>query len=72
MNRSQLDRGPSSAAARHERAVENTLREADQAAACGDYEGALSWLGLVEAIGDDLPHTYKLKRATWTAQSAPS
>jgi hypothetical protein len=50
---------------RHRAAVANALHLADQAAARGDYGGALAWLKAIEAIGDDLPDTYQLKRATW-------
>jgi hypothetical protein len=55
------------ATGRHERAVENTLKRADAAAASGDYHDALSWLGLIETIGDELPHAYIAKRQAWRA-----
>src|SRR5271165_5459940 len=40
---------------RHEAAVANTLRWADDAAARGDHADAVSWVETVLAIGDELP-----------------
>jgi hypothetical protein len=59
------------AAGRHRRAVASTLEQADEAAATGDYHGALSWLGLLEAIGDELPQDYRTKRRAWHTAVAP-
>ena len=53
------------AAARHERAVAQTLSWADEAAACGDYAGALAWLRTVEMVGDRLSSDYDAKRQRW-------
>lgn len=50
---------------RHAAAIASTLRQADEAAAGGDYEDALSWLGLLETIGDELPADYQAKRQAW-------
>jgi hypothetical protein len=61
---------PAPATGRHDRAVENTLEQADEAAASGDYQDALSWLGLIETIGDELPHSYIAKRQAWRAAIA--
>jgi hypothetical protein len=50
---------------RHDAAVSNTLRQADDAATQGDLAGALSWLAMLEAIGDALPSGYSTKRQAW-------
>lgn len=50
---------------RHAAAIASTLRQADEAAAGGDYADALSWLGLLETIGDELPEDYRAKREAW-------
>jgi hypothetical protein len=55
---------------RHDAAVASTLQQADEAAVGGDYDGALSWLGLLEAIGDELPVGYESKRQAWLAAIA--
>jgi hypothetical protein len=62
------DSRPSQAEAherRHAAAIASTLRQADEAAADGDYADALSWLGLLETIGDELPEDYQVKREAW-------
>lgn len=56
---------PFNMAARHERAVAQTLRWADEAAARGDHADALEWLKIVEAVGDALSPDYATKRAQW-------
>lgn len=55
---------------RHADAVARTLRHAEDAAEGGDYRGAVSWLGLIEAIGDRLPDGYERKRMEWLAAAA--
>ena len=56
---------PLNTAARHERAVAQTLEWADEAAARGDHANALAWLKTVEAVGDQLTPDYKSRRAQW-------
>ena len=55
----------SDSAARHTRAVTQTLGWADEAAARGDYGGALAWLRTLEMIGDELSDAYQAKRQSW-------
>ena len=50
---------------RHLAAVARSLGWAQQAAARGDYAEALSWVGVVEAIGDRIPTEYQTKRQAW-------
>jgi hypothetical protein len=50
---------------RHERAVANTLGFAQEAAARGDFKGALEWLGVVEIVDGVLPPGWDGKRAEW-------
>lgn len=52
---------------RHDAAVARTLMEAEDAAVDGDYAAALSWLRMIEAIGDEIPDAYEAKRAAWLA-----
>jgi hypothetical protein len=52
-------------AERHERAVANTLGFAREAAASGDFAGALEWLGVVEIVDGALPAGWELTRAVW-------
>lgn len=54
----------------HESAVTRTLREADTAATNGDFATALSWLGVLEAIGERLPAAYHAKRRAWSSMLA--
>ena len=54
-----------SAEDRHLAAVARSLGWAEEAAACGDYADALSWVGVVEAIGDVIPIEYETKRQAW-------
>jgi PAS domain-containing protein len=56
---------------RHRTAVANTLAWAEQSAERGDLVGALAWLDVVAAIGDDVPDAYKLKRRRWIGALAP-
>jgi hypothetical protein len=62
--------GPAPVASRHERAVQSTLEQADEAAN-GDHRDALSWLGLIETIGDELPDDHQAKRRYWHAAMPP-
>lgn len=55
---------------RHERAVANTLRLADRAAADGEYVEALAWLDTLDAIGTRLPAAYAAKRPVWARACA--
>lgn len=52
----------------HWRAVANSLALADEAAATGDYINALSWLHMLDAIGEELPASYLAKRRAWAEQ----
>ena|SRR5579884_2861124 len=54
--------------ARHLAAVARTLQWADESAERGDYFDALAWLYTVEAIGDELPEAYEIRRDSWSAQ----
>lgn len=51
----------------HRQAVMNTLSWADEAAASGDFTGAIAWLDVITAIGDELPPPYPARRASWQA-----
>jgi hypothetical protein len=46
-------------------AVAQTLRWADEAAEHGDHVGAVAWLNVVEAIGEELPRVYETRRHAW-------
>jgi hypothetical protein len=50
---------------RHLAAVARSLGWALEAAARGDYADALGWVGVVEAIGDPIPHEYEVNRQAW-------
>jgi hypothetical protein len=52
-------------AGRHEHAVANTLGFAREAAADGDFAGALRWLVVVEIVDGALPAGRELTRALW-------
>jgi hypothetical protein len=52
---------------RHRAAVARSFGWAEQAAARGDYADALSWVQVVEAIGDPIPTEYQTKRARGSA-----
>jgi hypothetical protein len=49
----------------HERAVANTLGFAQDAAARGDFRGALEWLGVMEIVDGGLPPGWERTRAAW-------
>ena len=50
---------------RHLAAVARSLGWAQESAARGDYADALSWVQVVEAIGDPIPHEYETERRAW-------
>jgi hypothetical protein len=50
---------------KHQAAVRNSLRLADESAARGDYNDAVAWVQVVEATGEQLPKAYETKRQTW-------
>ena len=54
--------------AKHLAAVANTLQWADESAERGDHFDAVAWLDTLEAIGDELPKVYEIRRASWSAQ----
>lgn len=56
---------------RHERAVANTLGFAEEAAARGDFRGALEWLGVVEVVDGVLPPGWERTRAMWRRREVP-
>jgi hypothetical protein len=55
---------------RHQAAVANTLQWADEAAERGDHGNAVAWLDTLEAIGDELPEVYAIRRASWSSHPA--
>jgi hypothetical protein len=55
---------------RHLAAVARSFGWAEEAAARGDYADALSWVGVVEAIGDLIPIAYQTKRRAWLSALA--
>jgi len=57
---------------RHLAAVARSFGWAEQAAARGDFAEALSWVQVVEAIGDLIPIDYQTKRRTWLSALAES
>jgi hypothetical protein len=69
-NRDQDARArPPATPAHHRVAVTQSLSWAEQAAAEGDYSGALSWLATIEAIDGELPSGVDAKRRTWAARA---
>jgi hypothetical protein len=54
-----------STADRHIAAVRRSLGWAQESADRGDYVDALGWIGVVEAIGEQLPASYETKRRAW-------
>ncbi len=56
--------------AKHLSAVARTLQWADESAERGDHLDAIAWLGALEAIGDELPEVYRIRRDSWFAQLA--
>jgi hypothetical protein len=55
-------------AERHLAAVARTLQWADESAERGDHLDAIAWLKTLEAIGDELPVVYEIRRDSWRAQ----
>jgi hypothetical protein len=55
---------------RHLAAVARTFSWAEEAAARGDYADALSWVQVVQAIGDLIPIEYQTKRRAWLSALA--
>ncbi len=49
-------------------AVARTLQWADESAERGDYFDAVAWLETLEAIGDELPEVYEIRRRSWSDQ----
>jgi hypothetical protein len=45
---------------RHLAAVARSLGWTQESAARGDYADALSWVQVVEAIGEPIPHQYEI------------
>ena len=56
--------------AKHLAAVARTLQWADESAERGDHFDAIAWLETLEAIGDQLPEVYEIRRDSWSAQLA--
>jgi hypothetical protein len=50
---------------RHDAAVTRTLAWANEAAARNEYDDALRWLAVIDAIGDPLPAGYATKQVEW-------
>jgi hypothetical protein len=55
---------------RHLAAVARSFSWAEEAAARGEYADALSWVAVVEAIGDLIPVEYQTKRRAWLSALA--
>jgi hypothetical protein len=55
---------------RHLAAVARSFAWAEEAAARGKYADALSWVAVVEAIGDLIPVEYQTKRRAWLSALA--
>jgi hypothetical protein len=55
---------------RHQAAVARTLHWADEAAERGDHDDAVAWLDTLEAIGDELPEAYEIRRESWSSHPA--
>jgi hypothetical protein len=55
---------------RHLAAVARTFGWAEEAAGRGDYADALSWVQVVQAIGDLIPMEYQTKRRAWLSALA--
>ena len=56
--------------AKHLAAVARTLQWADECADRGDLLDAIAWLGTLEAIGDEVPGVYAVRRDSWSAELA--
>jgi len=59
---------PANPLERHLAAVRRSLRWAQESADRGDYADALGWIGVLEAIGEQLPPGYQAKRQAWGDQ----
>ncbi len=57
---------------RHERAVANTFGLAEEAAAKGDFRGALKWLDVLEVVDGDLRPEWEQTRALWRRGRNPA
>jgi hypothetical protein len=55
---------------RHLAAVARSFGWAEEAAARGEYAEALSWVQVVQAIGDLIPIEYQTKRRAWLSALA--
>jgi hypothetical protein len=55
---------------RHRHAVAATLGLAQEAAASGDFDGALKWLVVVEIVDDELPADWEDTRDVWRRRRA--
>ena len=58
---------PRAGGERHEAAVAQSLRWAEESALRGDHGDALAWLAAIEATGDPLAPDYQAKRREWLA-----
>jgi len=59
---------PANPLERHRAAVRRSLGWAQESADRGDYADALGWIGVLEAIGEQLPPGYQAKRQAWDDQ----
>ena len=50
---------------RHAAAVARSLQWADEAAERADWAGAIAWVDVVEACGDELPDDFRTRREVW-------
>ena len=57
---------------RHERAVANTFGLAEEAAAKGDFRGALEWLDVLEIVDGVLRPEWEQTRASWRRGRNPA
>ncbi len=53
---------------RHVAAVRGSFRWAQESADRGDHADALDWIRVLEAIGEEIPPSYKAKRRAWEDQ----
>jgi hypothetical protein len=49
----------------HRVAIARSLQWADEAAQDGNHADAMAWLRVIEAIGEELPHAYRIKQHAW-------
>ena len=54
---------------RHEQAVAQSLRWAEDAAATQDFKQALGWLAVVETVDGALPPEWEQARTSWLVHS---